>query len=173
MKSFSSIPIISCICITRGSNTSIPELIKQQGERQSTRQTSNQGPRRPLSGHKVPPSPTHQQAQRRPSATESGKDTGDSSQRRLNAFINGKNICELQGLRPSHTQAIKKMITITTQRERIIGWMSVCVFCVEHFNQKNAFSLRHDLYDCSVTLPWGWGTCATKKPTERHNSLVV
>ncbi|XP_071802582.1 uncharacterized protein [Asterias amurensis] len=73
-----------------GSNASIPELIKQQGERQSTRQTSNQGPRRPWSGRKVPPSPTHQQAQRRPSATESGKDTGDSSQRRLDAFINVK-----------------------------------------------------------------------------------
>ena len=38
-----------------------------------------------------------------------------------------------------------------------IGWMSVCIFCVEQFNQKNAFSLRRDRYRfhyrCSVTRP--------------------
>ena len=43
------------------------------------------------------------------------------------------------------------------KRTYSIGWMSVCVFCAEQFNQQNVFSLRHDRYRfryrCSVTRP--------------------
>ena len=43
------------------------------------------------------------------------------------------------------------------KRTHSIGWMSVCVFRVEQFNQYNAFSLRRDryrsCYRCSVTRP--------------------
>ncbi|XP_072177001.1 uncharacterized protein [Diadema setosum] len=58
-------PPLSSLSIQKtawGSNTSIPDLIKQQGERQKLRDA--RGPRRPWSGRKVPPSPT---AQRRAS----------------------------------------------------------------------------------------------------------
>ena len=41
------------------------------------------------------------------------------------------------------------------KRTHSIGWMSVCVFCVEQFNQYDTFSLRRDRYNfrycCSVT----------------------
>ncbi|XP_072015989.1 uncharacterized protein [Amphiura filiformis] len=55
-------PPLSTVNIQQSSwnnNPSVPNLIKQQGERQQ-RVASAKGPRRPWSGRKVPPSPTRQ-----------------------------------------------------------------------------------------------------------------
>ncbi|XP_038046564.1 treacle protein-like [Patiria miniata] len=69
-----------------GSDASIPELIKQQGERQTQRSASTKGPRRPWSGRRVPPSPT----QRRPASETNTGEVENESQRRLNAFMSVK-----------------------------------------------------------------------------------
>lgn len=77
-------PPLSSVSIQKnawGSNTSIPDLIKAQGERQKQRVAG--GPKRPWSGRKVPPSPT---AQRRNSGAQPSS-KGASGKEIKDAFI--------------------------------------------------------------------------------------
>eukprot|EP00057_Strongylocentrotus_purpuratus_P001009 XP_001189524.3 PREDICTED: uncharacterized protein LOC755357 [Strongylocentrotus purpuratus] len=91
-------PPLSTVSIQKtsawGSNTSIPDLIKAQGERQKKPKGA---PRRPWSGRKVPSSPT---LQRRGSQTGSGDDANKDTPGAFIAVKGAKSVMYDVGSRP-------------------------------------------------------------------------
>ncbi|XP_022084174.1 uncharacterized protein LOC110975736 [Acanthaster planci] len=152
-----------------GSDASIPELIKQQGERQSQRQESTKGPRRPWSGRKVPSSPT----QRRPSSESSAAEAENESQRRLNAFINVKGAKYDPKSRPPSGRG-PRQTTGTALAELMVGLEELSQQQVEstleEFIRHQPSPRRHDL--ARLSAMYGDHPSLVVPPPAPHGSPI-